>query len=88
VLDRATELLEEVERVGLMQAIEQGLFAGMKRPVDGGKGLDGVIPKGPDYLGPFPHLMLPEPLRQAHADAEASIRVRNGLGAAERGTVR
>ncbi|MGE5590136.1 MAG: lysine 5,6-aminomutase subunit alpha [Bacillota bacterium] len=80
VLNRATDLLEEIERVGLMQAIEQGLFAGMKRSVDGGKGLDGVVAKGPDYLGPFPYLMLPEPLRQAHADAEAAIRVRGGSG--------
>ena len=89
VLDKAAELLEEVARVGLMQAIEKGLFAGMKRPVDGGKGLDGVVAKGPDYLDPFPHLMLPEHLRQAHADAEAAIRARGAAqqrgGAEQRG---
>ncbi|MHB9143968.1 MAG: lysine 5,6-aminomutase subunit alpha [Symbiobacteriia bacterium] len=63
VLDRATAMLEQIERVGLMQAIAQGLFAGIKRAIDGGKGLDGVIAKGPDYLGPFPDLMLPAALR-------------------------
>ena len=63
VLDRATAMLEQIERVGLMRAIAQGLFAGIKRAIDGGKGLDGVIAKGPDYLGPFPDLMLPAALR-------------------------
>jgi beta-lysine 5,6-aminomutase alpha subunit len=35
-----------------MEAIAQGKFADIRRPVDGGKGLDGVFEKGPDYSNP------------------------------------
>ena len=38
--------------------IEMGKFAGVKRAMDGGKGLDGVTVKGENYFNPFIALML------------------------------
>jgi beta-lysine 5,6-aminomutase alpha subunit len=35
------------------------MFAEISRTPTGGKGLDGVIAKAPDYYNPFPDLMLP-----------------------------
>ncbi|MFA6029631.1 MAG: lysine 5,6-aminomutase subunit alpha [Elusimicrobiota bacterium] len=52
VLDEAVELLAEVEGLGLFDAISKGVFAEVKRPRDGGKGLDGVAEKGPEYWNP------------------------------------
>ena len=46
VLDKATVLLEKIEREGLFTALEKGIFADIKRPKNGGKGLDGVCAKG------------------------------------------
>lgn len=53
VLDDATKLLEEIEKEGLFVALEKGIFANIKRPKNGGKGLDGVVKKGRNYLNPF-----------------------------------
>lgn len=53
VLTRATDLLAEIERLGLFETLERGIFADIKRPRDGGKGLDGVYQKAPGYLNPF-----------------------------------
>ncbi|HUW40797.1 MAG TPA: lysine 5,6-aminomutase subunit alpha [Rectinemataceae bacterium] len=53
VLERTVVFLEEIDRVGLMDAIAQGLFADVRRPKDGGKGLDGIVKKGVDYWNPF-----------------------------------
>jgi len=53
VLTKALLLLMQVERVGLMEAIEQGVFADVKRGRFGGKGLDGVVKRAPDYYNPF-----------------------------------
>lgn len=58
VLQEAVDLLQNVAEVGLMQALENGWFADIKRASGGGKGLDGVIAKSPDYLNPFVPLML------------------------------
>ena len=52
VLERTVEFLEEIDRTGLMNAIELGMFADVKRSKDGGKGLDGLVKKGPDYWNP------------------------------------
>lgn len=57
VLTKALDLLTHVEKVGLMEAIEQGVFADVKRGRFGGKGLDGVAKKSPDYYNPFPEPM-------------------------------
>ena len=58
VLKKADELLAEVEKEGLFSTIEQGKFGGVKRPRDGGKGLDGVCTKDDQYFNPFIPLML------------------------------
>ena len=58
VLDEAVDLLEKIDAVGLMQALANGWFADIKRDPAGGKGLDGVIVRSPDYLNPFIPLIL------------------------------
>ena len=60
VLNKALELLSEIEKEGLFKTIEKGIFAQIKRPIDGGKGLDGVIPKSKDYFNPFLEIMSKE----------------------------
>ena len=57
VLDEAVELLEVVERKGLLTAIGEGTFGIMKRPADRGKGLDGVAPHEPGYYNPATELL-------------------------------
>jgi beta-lysine 5,6-aminomutase alpha subunit len=52
VLERTVGFMEEIARTGLLDAIEKGMFAEVKRPRDGGKGLDGLVKKGPDYWNP------------------------------------
>ncbi|WP_032123347.1 lysine 5,6-aminomutase subunit alpha [Clostridium amazonitimonense] len=58
VLSKASELLHEIEGEGLFKTIEKGIFAGIKRPIDGGKGLNGVAEKSKEYFNPFIDLML------------------------------
>lgn len=50
--------MKEIEQEGLFKALEQGKFADIKRPIDGGKGLEGVVEKDPNYFNPFIYLML------------------------------
>lgn len=57
VLEKAIVLLEEMEAEGLFTALEKGIFADIKRPRNGGKGLDGVAAKGENYYNPFIGLM-------------------------------
>lgn len=57
VLHNATTLLETMESEGLFTALEKGIFANVKRPKTGGKGLDGVTLKGKHYFNPFVELM-------------------------------
>ncbi len=57
VLAEAHELLNQIERQGLFDALEKGLFAAVKRSRTGGKGLPGVVPKGRHYFNPFIDLM-------------------------------
>ena len=57
VLDNAVALLEELVKEGLFNALEKGKFGDVKRPKDGGKGLDGVVAKGEHYSNPFIELM-------------------------------
>lgn len=52
VLDRTVDFLGEVESAGLLDAIARGMFADVKRPKDGGRGLDGLVEKGPTYWNP------------------------------------
>ena len=53
VLTKATDLLGEIEKLGLFTTIEKGIFADVKRPKDGGKGLSGVVCKDEKYFNPF-----------------------------------
>ena len=54
----ADALLAEVEKDGLFSTIEQGKFGGVKRPFDGGHGLEGVCTKGENYFNPFIELFM------------------------------
>ena len=58
VLNRATKTLERIAKEGLFSALEMGLFGDVKRPKTGGKGLNGVVAKGSNYMNPFVELML------------------------------
>ncbi|ABS60070.1 lysine 5,6-aminomutase subunit alpha [Fervidobacterium nodosum] len=58
VLDQAIELLEKMREDGLFKSLEKGVFANTKRPIKGGKGLDGVFEKGKYYYNPFEEKLL------------------------------
>ena len=57
VLDEASEILTKIDNEVLFSALSKGMFADIKRPVDGGKGLAGVTEKGANYFNPFIDLM-------------------------------
>jgi beta-lysine 5,6-aminomutase alpha subunit len=68
VLAEAIELLEDIlshgggrsgngSSNGLLEAIADGTFGLMRRPADGGRGLDGVARKAPDYFNPAAELL-------------------------------
>ena len=57
VLNNTIELLKEIEVEGLFTALEKGIFGDVKRPMNGGKGLAGVVTKGENYFNPFIQLM-------------------------------
>ena len=57
VLNDALDLLSKIEKEGLFAALEKGMFADVKRPINGGKGLNGVAEKGKNYFNPFIDLM-------------------------------
>jgi len=50
VLDQAEKLLKEIAEDGMFKSLEKGVFADTKRPINGGKGFDGVIEKSEDYI--------------------------------------
>jgi len=58
VLEKACDLLAQIEKNKLFATLEQGIFAGIKRSRDGGKGLGGVVLKSEGYFNPFIDLML------------------------------
>jgi beta-lysine 5,6-aminomutase alpha subunit len=53
VLDEALELLEEVKRDTIWEAIGHGAFADVKRTKTGGKGYAGVTERAKDYVNPI-----------------------------------
>ncbi|MCL1995688.1 MAG: lysine 5,6-aminomutase subunit alpha [Defluviitaleaceae bacterium] len=57
VLTKACDLLSQIESEKLFATLEKGIFAGIKRRRDGGKGLSGVVAKGNGYFNPFIELM-------------------------------
>ncbi len=56
-LGKALSLLEEVAAEGLFAAIGKARFGDVRRTADGGKGLSGVVERGPDYFNPFLDLL-------------------------------
>jgi beta-lysine 5,6-aminomutase alpha subunit len=57
VLEEAMLQLQNIEKVGLFTALERGMFGEVKRPRNGGKGLEGVAMKGANYFNPFVDIM-------------------------------
>lgn len=57
VLNNTIALLEEINKEGLFTALEKGIFGDVKRPKNGGKGLEGVTMKGENYYNPFVDIM-------------------------------
>ena len=53
VLLEATLFLEKVAEEGMFEAMAKGEFAEIKRPENGGKGLDGVFIRHENYYNPF-----------------------------------
>jgi beta-lysine 5,6-aminomutase alpha subunit len=72
VLSQALDLLQSIRRDGLFRTLEEGKFAGIKRSMDGGKGLSGVIEKAKNYSNPFIPLFLKEEADWADVVAEQS----------------
>ena len=58
VLNKACDLLAQIEKDKLFTTLEKGTFAGIKRYPDRGKGLAGVVLKSDGYFNPFINLML------------------------------
>ena len=58
VLGKTIGLLEQIQKEGLFTALEKGIFAGIKRSREGGKGLNGVFIKADNYYNPFIDSML------------------------------
>ncbi len=61
VLHGAQALLSRVAQRGLFDAIEQGFFADVSRPPDGGRGFEGVFAKDAHYWNPFEEFYRPHP---------------------------
>jgi beta-lysine 5,6-aminomutase alpha subunit len=53
VFRQAVELLEECRRDGLIAAIGRARFGDVARAETGGKGLEGVVERSPDYFNPL-----------------------------------
>lgn len=58
VLSKAAELLKDIENAGLFATLEEGKFADIKRPQNGGKGYEGVVKKEEGYYNPFVEIMV------------------------------
>ena len=59
VLGESIDLLQDIKghENGLLDAIADGTFGLMKRPADGGRGLDGVARKARDYYNPAAEIL-------------------------------
>jgi len=60
VLDKVNVFLSEIDKRGLMTLIEEGRFADIKRPINGGKGLDGIFEKSLIYYNPILNRLVSE----------------------------
>jgi beta-lysine 5,6-aminomutase alpha subunit len=64
VLEGANGLLQDIidhPGVGLLEAIADGTFGLMKRPAEGGRGLDGVAKKSATYYNPASEILEEKP---------------------------
>ncbi len=50
VLKEALVLLKQIKEKGMFESLAEGVFADTKRPINGGKGLDGVFLKSQNYF--------------------------------------
>ncbi len=50
VLEKSEMLLKQIAKDGMFKSLENGVFAQTKRPITGGKGLDGVFKKDKEYV--------------------------------------
>jgi beta-lysine 5,6-aminomutase alpha subunit len=57
VLEECRQMLQKVGDIGMFEAIEAGMFADTVRTRDGGKGLAGVVRRGPAYSNPVAELL-------------------------------
>jgi len=57
VLAEAVDLLERIADEGLFEAIADGTFGVTRRPVDGGRGLDGVVRRADGYYNPAAEML-------------------------------
>ncbi|WP_035748706.1 lysine 5,6-aminomutase subunit alpha TIM-barrel domain-containing protein [Glycomyces sp. NRRL B-16210] len=57
VLGEAVDLLGRIVDDGLLNAIADGTFGIMKRPADGGRGLEGVAKRAEDYWNPASEIL-------------------------------
>jgi len=59
VLQESIDLLEQIKQheSGLLDSIADGTFGLMKRPADGGRGLDGVARKSDHYYNPATEIL-------------------------------
>jgi len=60
VLENANELLSKIEKMGIFETLSKGIFAGIKRHQDGGKGLENVFKKESAYFNLVLELMIEE----------------------------
>jgi len=56
-LHESVGLLRRIGDEGLLNAIADGTFGITRRPADGGRGLDGVIPRADGYFNPASDLL-------------------------------
>ncbi|GAA1863847.1 lysine 5,6-aminomutase subunit alpha [Actinomadura bangladeshensis] len=73
VLSESVDLLGRIADDGLLEAIAGGTFGVTRRPPDGGKGLDGVVPRADGYVNPAIEILDTEDPHAAHADAEQEV---------------
>ncbi|MCX8094769.1 MAG: lysine 5,6-aminomutase subunit alpha [Caldisericia bacterium] len=50
IFEKAVQTLEEIESLGLFNALEKGYFSNVKRPKFEGRGYEGVFKKDKDYI--------------------------------------
>jgi beta-lysine 5,6-aminomutase alpha subunit len=57
VLRQAHELLERIAEVGMFRAIEDGTFGDVRRRIEEGRGIDGIVATEEGYFNPTVELM-------------------------------